>query len=73
MEREFAEPPIAHARLGSEDDGMAEDGKGNLYVAFRRTAYNSSIAEFGPGLSSERLLGMTINSPQGLLVDGTGN
>ncbi len=65
--------PIAHTQLGSEDDGMAEDGKGNLYVAFRRTGPNCSIAEFGPGLSSKRLLGMTIDQPQGLLVDSAGN
>jgi hypothetical protein len=65
--------PIAHTRLGSEDDGMAEDGNGNLYVAFRHTGPHSSIAEFGPGLSNKRLLGMTINQPQGLLVDSAGN
>jgi DNA-binding beta-propeller fold protein YncE len=65
--------PIAHARLGSEDDGMAEDASGNLYVAFRHTGPHSSIAEFGPGLSNKRLLGMTINQPQGLLVDSGGN
>ncbi len=29
--------PIARKKLGSEDDGMAVDSKGNLYVAFRRT------------------------------------
>jgi hypothetical protein len=65
--------PIAHARLGSEADGMAEDAQGNLYVAFRRTGPNCSIAEFGPRLRNERLLGMTISQPQGLLVDGTAN
>jgi hypothetical protein len=65
--------PIAHVRLGSEGDGMAEDANGNLYVAFRRTGAISSIAEFGPGLTNKRLLGMTINQPQGLLVDSAGN
>ena len=65
--------PITHTLLGSEDDGMALDGKGNLYVAYRRTGPNCSIAEFGPGLKNKRLLGMTIDQPQGLLVDSAGN
>ncbi len=65
--------PIAHKLLGSEADGMAEDGQGNLYVAFRRTGPNCSIAEFGPGLSNKRLLGMTIDQPQGLVLDSAGN
>ena len=26
---------IAHRQLGSETDGIAEDGQGNLYVAYR--------------------------------------
>ena len=41
---------IAHQQLGSEADGMAEDGQGNLYVAYRGKA-SGSIAEFGPGLT----------------------
>jgi hypothetical protein len=65
--------PIAHARLDAEADGMTEDGNGNLYVAYRRTGAHCSIAEFGPGLSNERLLGMTIDQPQGLVVDSAGN
>jgi hypothetical protein len=66
---------IAHQRLGSEADGMAEDGQGNLYVAYRAGGkfQSSSIAEFGPGLQKRRLLGMTIDQPQGLLVDRAGN
>jgi len=66
---------IAHQRLGSETDGMAEDTQGNLYVAYRaRGTYgSSSIAEFEPGLKKRRLLGMTIDEPQGLLVDRAGN
>jgi hypothetical protein len=65
--------PIAHSRLGSEADGMAVDGKGNLYVAYRRTGPNCSIAEFGPGLSDKLLLGMIIDQPQGLVLDSAGN
>lgn len=63
---------IAHQQLGSETDGMAEDGQGNLYVAFRGKAHGS-IAEFGPRLSNMRRLRMTIDQPQGLLVDSAGN
>jgi len=65
--------PIAHKRLDAEADGMAEDASGNLYVAYRRTGPNCHIAEFGPGLSNERVLGMTLDKPQGLLVDNAGN
>ena len=67
---------IAHQRLGSETDGMAEDTQGNLYVTYRAGGKfrNSSIAEFsGPDLTNMRLLGMTIDQPQGLLVDRAGN
>jgi hypothetical protein len=51
---------------------MAEDGQGNLYVAFRGKAHGS-IAEFGPGLSNMRRLRMNVDQPQGLLVDTAGN
>jgi hypothetical protein len=67
---------IAHQRLGSETDGMAEDGQGNLYVAYRAGGKfrSSSIAEFsGPDLTKMRLLGLTIDQPQGLRVDRAGN
>ncbi|MGB6519271.1 MAG: hypothetical protein WBE79_12300 [Candidatus Cybelea sp.] len=67
--------PIKTVRLGIEADGLAEDTKGNLYVAYRRNAYNQNgtIAKFAPGLRNKRLLGMTIQAPQGLLVDRSGN
>jgi hypothetical protein len=67
---------IANRRLGSETDGMAEDGQGNLYVAYRAGGKfrTGSIAEFsGPHLTNMRLLGMTTSQPQGLLVDSAGN
>ncbi len=67
---------IAHQKLGSETDGMAVDGQGNLYVAYRAGGNfrSSSIAEFsGPDLTKMRLLAMTIDQPQGLLVDHAGN
>jgi hypothetical protein len=63
---------IARVQLGSETDGMAEDGQGNLYVAYRGKA-SGSIAEFGPGLTNKRHLGVRIDQPQGLLVDSAGN
>ena len=66
---------IARQRLGSEADGMAEDGQGNLYVAYRGGGRfkKDSIAEFGRGLTNMHLLGMTLQQPQGLLVDNAGN
>ncbi len=67
---------VAHRRLGSETDGMAEDTQGNLYVTYRAGGKfrSSSIAEFsGSDLKHMRLLGMTIDQPQGLLVDRAGN
>lgn len=63
---------IAHVQLGSETDGMAEDRQGNLYVAYRGRV-TGSIAEFGPGLTKKRHLGVRIDEPQGLLVDRAGN
>lgn len=63
---------IAHAQLGFETDGMAEDGQGNLYVAYRGKV-SGSIAEFGPRLTHKRHLGVRIDQPQGLLVDSAGN
>lgn len=67
--------PIKTVQLGIEADGMALDSKSNLYVAYRRNAYNQNgtIAEFAPGLQNKRLLGMKIQAPQGLLVDHSGN
>jgi hypothetical protein len=66
---------IAHQHLGTEADGMAEDGQGNLYVAYRGSGKfrRSSIAEFAPGLKNKRHLVMAIEEPQGLFVDRAGN
>jgi DNA-binding beta-propeller fold protein YncE len=63
---------IAHKQLGLETDGMAVDGQGNLYVAYRGE-HSGSVAEFGPGLTHKRHLGISVDQPQGLLVDRAGN
>jgi len=65
--------PIAQARLGYEADGLAEDGQGNIFVAYREHR-RASIAEFAAGLKDRRrVLGMVLDQPQGLLVDRAGN
>ena len=60
---------------GVEADGMDFDQSGNLYVAYR-TQYNSaggSVEEFAPGSTTGTILGMSLNQPQGLIVDKSGN
>lgn len=60
---------------GQEVDGMDFDTQGNLYVAYRdsRTSPTSSVEEFAPGSTQGTVLGMTLNQPQGLIVDSRGN
>jgi hypothetical protein len=58
---------------GSEADGMDFDRQGNLYVAYRTSAGTGSIAEFAPGSTQGTVLGMTLNQPQGVIVDPHGN
>lgn len=61
---------------GDEVDGMDFDLQGNLYVAYRTFGIYTnpgSIEEFPPNSSQGRILGMTINAPQGLVVDKKGN
>jgi sugar lactone lactonase YvrE len=57
---------------GSEVDGMDFDGSGNLYVAYRGSN-GGGIEVFTPGASTGTPLGITLNQPQGLLVDNGGN
>lgn len=57
---------------GSEADGMDFDQRGNLYVAYR-TDLSGSIEEFAPSLTHGQTLGMTLNQPQGVIVDKKGN
>lgn len=60
---------------GVEADGMDFDGSGNLYVAYRTqpSAPGGSIEEFAPGSTTGTILGMSLNQPQGLIVDQNGN
>ncbi|HEX3457707.1 MAG TPA: hypothetical protein VHR97_07100 [Candidatus Baltobacteraceae bacterium] len=57
--------------LGREADGMDFDAQGNLYVAYR--FYNGgSIEKFAPGSTQGQVIGMTLNSPQGVQVSSAG-
>lgn len=60
---------------GIEADGLALDKHENLYVAFRRDngAGDAGIEEFPPGSTQGKVLGMSLDEPQGVIVtdDGT--
>jgi sugar lactone lactonase YvrE len=60
---------------GNEADGMDFDQQGNLYVAYRNGNGSSSgnIEEFAPGSKRGQVLGMTLNQPQGVIVDDKRN
>ena len=60
---------------GNEADGMDFDPQGNLYVAYRNSSSYGvgSIEEFAAGSSQGRSLGMTLNQPQGVIVDKNDN
>jgi hypothetical protein len=58
---------------GIEADGMDFDQQGNLYVAYRTSDGTGSIEEFAPGSTQGTVLGMSLNQPQGVLVDNKGN
>ncbi len=60
---------------GTEADGMDFDQQGNLYIAYRNSSGSpsSSIEEFTPGSTHGQTLGMTLNQPQGLIVDSNRN
>ncbi len=58
---------------GTEVDGMDFDVQGNLYVAYRTGAETGSIEEFAPGSTQGKVLGMTLNQPQGVFVDSDGD
>jgi DNA-binding beta-propeller fold protein YncE len=59
---------------GVEADGLALDQQGNLYVAYRTSPVGpGSIDEFAPFATEGTVLGMTLNQPQGVIVDNSGN
>jgi hypothetical protein len=58
---------------GIEADGMDFDRQGNLYVAYRSSDGTGSIEEFAPGTTQGKILGMSLNQPQGVIVDKAGN
>jgi hypothetical protein len=58
---------------GTEVDGMDFDQLGNLYAAYRGGSGDGSVEEFAPGSTSGQVLGMTLDQPQGLVVDSGGN
>jgi DNA-binding beta-propeller fold protein YncE len=58
---------------GRGADGMDFDQHGNLYVACRNGAGLGSIEEFSQGSTQGTVLGMTLNQPQGVIVDTNGN
>jgi sugar lactone lactonase YvrE len=60
---------------GSEVDGMDFDRQGNLYVAYRNANAGGvgSVEIFTPGSATGNPIGMTLNQPQGIVVDDSGN
>jgi hypothetical protein len=60
---------------GVEADGMDFDVRGNLYVAYRTNdrKRHGSIEEFASGSTQGKVLGRTLNEPQGLIVENSGN
>lgn len=65
----------SHAVLqtpGYEADGMDFDGQGNLYVAYRTTYSQGSIEKFAPGSTQGQVIGMALNSPQGVQISSAG-
>lgn len=60
---------------GNEVDDMDFDADGNLYAAYRggQGSYGTSIEKFAPGSADGTILGMRLNQPQGLVVDGNGD
>ena len=60
---------------GIETDGLAFDQKGNLYVAYRTSNGPTAggIEMFAPGSSVGQVIGMTLDEPQGVVLDTSGN
>jgi sugar lactone lactonase YvrE len=54
---------------GVEVDGMDFDQSGTLYVAFRDSSGAGSVEAFAAGARRGRIIGMSLNQPQGVVVD----
>jgi hypothetical protein len=57
---------------GTEVDGITLDAAGNLYAAYRNSI-ESGIEYFAQGSGPGQNLGMTLEAPQGLVVDANDN
>jgi len=67
-----AQPAYTLQSLGTEVDGITEDGTGNLYAAYRNGSAGG-IEYFAQGTGSGEDLGISLTAPQGLVVDAKGN
>lgn len=54
---------------GVEADGMDFDPSGTLYVAYRDRFGAGSVEAFAAGAMQGRIIGMSLNQPQGVIVD----
>lgn len=54
---------------GVEADGMDFDPSGTLYVAYRDRFGAGSVEAFAAGAMRGRIIGMSLNQPQGVVVD----
>jgi hypothetical protein len=58
--------------ITAESDGLAFDSAGNLYVAIQGNGI-ADIEKFPPNSTKGRRLGMRLQDPQGLFIDGSGS
>jgi sugar lactone lactonase YvrE len=54
---------------GVEVDGMAFDRSGTLYTAYRDRYGQGSVEAFAAGATKGRVIGMSLDQPQGVVVD----
>jgi DNA-binding beta-propeller fold protein YncE len=68
-----ASAPTSLPSLGSETDGLAFDGSGNLYAAYRNGKKQAGIEYYALGTTIPKDLGISLDQPQGLVIDPAGN
>jgi hypothetical protein len=70
-----AQPNYMLQTPGVETDGLALDDNGNLYAAYRtgNGDTDGGIVVFEQGTGTGQDLGITLDAPQGLAIDGAGN